>query len=70
VASPVERHAIAEPAQPLPRTLESLGIAVDRDETDGRMALQERVGMSAQPHRRVDENAVRAIGLEELEDLL
>ena len=62
-----ERHPVAKTAQPLPRSFERLGIAIDRDQPHIRMALQERFRMSAQPHRRVDQYAVAAVGLEILE---
>lgn len=53
-----ERHAICEGPEPFTRSFERLRIPVDRDEPYPRMHPQQRLGMTAQPHRRVNDNRV------------
>jgi hypothetical protein len=53
-----ERHAICEPRQPLACKLERHRIAVDGDQPRALVSLQQRLGVTAQTDRGVDERSV------------
>ncbi len=65
-----ERHAVAEAAQPLPRPLERLRIAIDADQPDLGVALQQPFRMSAETESRIDDGSVVTARGEELENFV
>ena len=70
VTSAMERHAISELLQALAGTLECCRIAVDRNQPRSLVALQQRLGVSAESDRRVDERSVFPRRLEITDRLL
>ncbi len=68
VAPRNEDEAIPEGSQPRAGLGESVGVGVDADDPDRRGGGEERLGMPAEPDRRVDEDPP-ALRTEERRDL-